>query len=293
MPHERRHVWDRDEVLAVYEDWRRIADAYDPPRLLVGEVFLYRRNGSRSTSRPARLHQAFDFSLMRCAFDAAELGTVVREALSRFPVPTWVLSNHDLVRHATRYGGGGLGVRRALAVTALVLALPGVPYLYQGEELGLEDTDVPPDQRQDPSGGAAAVRTPGRDGCRAPVPWEAAGPGHGFTTGTPWLPFGADAADVAVDRDPPVLRAYRELLGLRRALRGELGREVVDVPAPEGVLALRREGGLVVVLNTLGEDVEVACGPGELLTATAPGARLDGEVVTVPAAATAWVRAAR
>ncbi len=291
VPHERRHVWDRDEVLAVYEDWRRLTDAYAPPRMLVGEVFLYDVARVAQYVGPARLHQAFNFTVMRCRYDAAELAAAVSGALAAFPTPTWVLSNHDLVRHATRYGGGALGVRRGLSVTALLLALPGSPYLYQGEELGLEEAEVPPELRQDPIWARSGRTVAGRDGCRTPLPWAAAAPGFGFTTGVPWLPFGPDAAGKAVDLDPPVLQAYRQLLAQRRAVLPGLGRQVTTLNAPPGVLALQREGGLFVVLNTLGEDAEVRVPAGSLLLSTAAGASLTGGLVTVPSAATVWLRA--
>ena len=273
---DRGHVWDRDETLAVYEDWRRLTDGYDPPRMLVGEVFLFDVARVAQYVGRSRLHQAFNFTVMRCDYDAAELAAAVHAALDAFATPTWVLSNHDLVRHATRYGGGAAGVRRGLSVTALVLALPGSPYLYQGEELGLEETDVPPGLRQDPIWRRSGQTVAGRDGCRTPMPWDSRAAGLGFTAGEPWLPFGPDAAAKAVDREPAVLGAYRRLLALRRELLPRLGRDVREVPAPDGVLALVRAGGLVVVLNTRGEDVQVPVGDGTLLVSTAPGARVAG-----------------
>ena len=182
-------AWDRPEVVGVYEDWRRITDSYDGDRVMVGEVFLLDAARVQRYVAPGRLHTAFDFTVMRQPFEAAALRTTAQTALAAFATPTWVLSNHDLVRHATRYGGGDLGRRRGLAVTALLLALPGSTYLYQGEELGLDETDVPDALRQDPvylrTGGAVG----GRDGCRTPVPWTAEAPGFGFTTGDPWLPM--------------------------------------------------------------------------------------------------------
>jgi alpha-glucosidase len=178
-------------------------------------------------------------------------------------------------------------------VSAFVFALPGSPYLYQGEELGLDETDVPDALRQDPvflrTGGAQA----GRDGCRTPIPWEAAPDGHGFTTGSPWLPFGPEASTHAVDvqvGDPSsVLGAYTRLLKRRRVLLPGLGDELTWLAAPDDVLAVRR-GPLVAVLNTASEPVELDVpGAGVLLEATADGAQLAGSVVTVPAAATVWV----
>ncbi|MCW2607586.1 MAG: hypothetical protein JWO60_2279 [Frankiales bacterium] len=286
-------AWDRPEVVEVYERWRRVTDSYDGDRVMVGEVFLLDPARVARYVEPGRLHQAFNFSVMAQPFDGPRLRAVVEQGLL-FPTPTWVLSNHDLVRHVTRYGGGDLGRRRGLAVTALLLALPGAPYLYAGEELGLEESDVPDDARQDPvflrTGGAIA----GRDGCRTPLPWTAEPPGHGFTTGTPWLPFGTDASARAVDRqegDPgSVLAVYRRLLARRRELRGDLPDEVAWLPSAPDVLALRR-GALVCVLSTASEPVEVAVpGTSELLETTADGVVLADGVLTLPAATTAWLR---
>jgi alpha-glucosidase len=285
----RSHMWDQDEVLGVYEDWRRLTDSYVPERMMVGEVFLLDVERIRRYVGPTRLHQAFNFTVMKTPYDAVALRETVQRGLDGFDPPTWVLSNHDLVRHATRYGGGALGVRRGLSVTALLLALPGSPYLYQGEELGLEEADVPPEQRTDPiwlrSGEV------GRDGCRTPLPWAAEAPGFGFSTGTPWLPYGADSAAKAVDlqRGDPAstLTAYRRLLARRRAVLPGLG-DGVTLSGTDDVLVMAREGGLVAVLNTAAEDVEVPL-EGELLECTAPGASLRRGVLTVPATSTAWV----
>jgi alpha-glucosidase len=292
---DHRHVWDRDEVLEVYREWREVLDAYDGDRMMVGEVFLYDIARVGQYVSDVRLHQAFNFTVFRTPFDAPALRATVETALLHLRPATWVLSNHDLTRHVTRYGGGDLGRRRGLAMTAFLLALPGSPYLYQGEELGLDESDVPDALRQDPvflrTGGAQ----PGRDGCRTPIPWTAAGAGHGFTTGEPWLPFGRDAATHAVDielADPAsVLSAYRRLIALRRSLLPSLDQDLTWLPAPEDVLAVRR-GPLVAVLSTAREPVEVAVeGANELLDATAPGAELSAAaVVTVPPAATVWLR---
>ena len=287
------HVWDRPEVVHVYERWRRLADGYDGDRMLVGEVFLLDAGRVARYVSDTRLHTAFNFTVMATPWGAGPLRRTIATALQHFSTPTWVLSNHDLTRHVTRYGGGPLGRRRGLAVTALLLALPGSPYLYQGEELGLDEATVPPERRQDPvfrrTGGAKA----GRDGCRTPFPWAAHEPGLGFTSGRPWLPFGEDAAALAADvqRDDPdsTLSAYRALLGLRRTLVAEgLPDEVAFLETGPDVLAFRR-GPLVAVLNTANEPVQVEV-TGELLLSTADGAEAADGLVTVPAAATAWLR---
>jgi alpha-glucosidase len=286
------HIWDRDEVLAVYEEWRQVLDSYPGDRMMVGEVFLYDVPRVARYVGDARLHQAFNFTVFKAPWEPAELRRVLETALEHFDPGTWVLSNHDLTRHVTRYGGGDLGRRRGLAVTALLLALPGSPYLYQGEELGLDETEVPDDLRQDPV--FLRGKGAGRDGCRTPVPWTAEPPGHGFTTGDPWLPFGPDARTHAVDlqqRDPQsVLSTYRRLLAVRRQVLPGLPGSVQWLDAPPDVLAVRR-GPLVVVLSTASEPVEVPVeGVRELLAQSADGAVLADGVVTVPAASTVWLR---
>ena len=284
--------WDRPEVVQVYERWREITDSYDGDRTMVGEVFLLDPARVQRYVEPGRLHQAFNFSVMAQPFDGPRLRDVVEKGL-KFETPTWVLSNHDLVRHVTRYGGGDLGRRRGLAVTGLLLALPGTPYLYQGEELGLEETDVPDAQREDPVFVRTGGEVRGRDGCRTPVPWTAEDPGHGFTTGTPWLPFGPEATRLAADRqdgDPAsVLACYRRLLARRRELRGSLPHEVEWLPTADDVVAFRR-GGLWCVLSTAAESVEVEVpGATRVVETTARGVELTDGVVTLPAATTAWL----
>jgi alpha-glucosidase len=287
------HVWDRDEVLAVYEDWRRLLDGYDGERMLVGEVFLFDVPRVARYVSDRRLHQAFNFTVMRAAWDATELRATLELALAHFSPATWVLSNHDLTRHVTRYGGGELGRRRGLALTTLLLALPGSPYLYQGEELGLEEADVPDDRRQDPIFRRTGGAVPGRDGCRTPVPWTADPPGHGFTTGEPWLPFGPDAGQLAADvqsRDPSsTLSSYRRLLATRRAVLSEgLDESVQFLDLDPQVLAFRR-GRLVALLNASDAPVQLAV-PGTVVEATADGVSSDGQRLSVPAASTVWLR---
>ena len=286
------HVWDRDEVLAVYEEWRALLDSYDGDRMMVGEVFLFDVPRIARYVSDRRLHQAFNFTVMATPWGASALRATLDTALQHFSPGTWVLSNHDLVRHVTRYGGGDLGRRRGLAVTALLLALPGSPYLYQGEELGLDEADVPDALRQDPVHLRTGGALPGRDGCRTPLPWAAGEPGLGFTTGEPWLPFGEGVAELAADRqsgDPgSVLETYRRLLHLRRDLLPGLGDEVrLEQPSAD-VLVVRRDG-LTAVLSTADEPVEVPV-TGELVAATAEGAVARDGVVEVPAASTVWLR---
>ncbi|MDO5662913.1 MAG: DUF3459 domain-containing protein, partial [Brachybacterium sp.] len=229
---------------------------------------------------------------------------------------TWVLSNHDVIRHATRYGfppehrfGEGLardehpdtelGLHRARAATLLMLALPGSAYLYQGEELGLpEVADIPDELREDPAHRRGGV--PGRDGCRVPIPWEQNAPAYGFSpSGESWLPqpeaFGPLAVDEQTGVPSSTLEMYRRALHLRREL--DLGRHGDGVTfvddAPAGVLALVHEAVLVAV-NTTEEDVDLAAIPGadgEVLASSvgeASGADLPAGVL--PGEAALWVR---
>jgi alpha-glucosidase len=187
-----------------------------------------------------------------------------------------VLSNHDVMRHASRYGYDGpvaleagvgaddpqpdraLGLRRARAATLVMLALPGSAYLYQGEELGLpEVTDLPDAVRQDPIWERSGHRVRGRDGCRVPLPWEP-GPGFGFTAAAvAWLPqpaYFADYTASAQRHDPSsTLALYRAALALRRRLGLGVDELCWEEGAPDGVLAFRR-GDVRVLANLSAVD---------------------------------------
>ena len=294
-----RNAWDQDDVFEIWEDWRRLIDGYDD-RAFVGEVFLLDMDRVAQYVGEQRLHQAFNFTVAKTPFDAAAFRTTLQRALELFgrddTSPTWVLSNHDLVRHPTRYGGGADGVRRGRAATALLLALPGAPYLYQGEELGLEESDVPPAARQDPAWLRTGLQS--RDGCRVPMPWTAQPPGHGFTTGTPWLPFDEQAACRSVAQqdadDASTLAFYRAALATRRALRPQLADTVEWDAAPDDCVALTRrcgDGRLVVVANFGATEAQVPAPAGARVElASWPGAALDGTTLTLPAACTVWLR---
>jgi alpha-glucosidase len=290
------YVWDQPETLKVYERWREITDEYGD-RSMVGEVFLKDLNRVARYVGATRLHQAFNFLVMSKPFEAAKLQPVLAQALEVFgESPTWVLSNHDLIRHTTRYGGGATGQRRARAMTATLLGLPGSPYLYQGEELGLEQSYVPPELRQDPMWFNSGKTVEGRDGCRTPMPWTTE-PGHGFTSGDPWLPFGQDATSRSVEaqqRDEgSMLAFYRTLIGLRRDLREELGREVTWLEAEPQVLGYTRpwgQGAFGCLLNTGPELQTHVPRRAEILLASAPGARVEDGVLTLPAESAVWLR---
>jgi alpha-glucosidase len=257
---------------------RRLLDAEPGDRVVVGETYvLSARQMASYLGDGDELHLAFNFEALHCPWDAARWRAQVELAAELLdPVgawPTWVLSNHDVPRHRTRFGTEA----RARAAAVLLLTLRGTPFLYMGEELGLADAVVPPDAAVDPGG---------RDGCRAPIPWTA-GDGHGWPA-QPWLPWTPDAArlSVAAQRGDPgsMLEHYRRLLRLRRSTpalhRGDL--ELLD--APEGVLRYRRRHGaqaVEVAVNFTDEVVGDAVSPGRWLGGTA---RPDGDAPHGPLA---------
>ncbi|GFH34974.1 glycoside hydrolase family 13 protein [Streptomyces pacificus] len=300
--------FDQDGVHEIYRSWRRILDEYEGERILVAEAWTPTVERTALYVRPDEMHQAFNFQYLAADWDAKELREVIDGSLAAMrPVgapTTWVLSNHDVTRHATRFGNPpGLGtqqrepgdreqgLRRARAATLLMLALPGSAYLYQGEELGLPDvTDLPDEVRQDPSFFRAEGQDGFRDGCRVPIPWTRSGPSYGFGSGGSWLPQPAEWAGLSVEAQAGVpgstLELYRTALAARREHPGLGAGDVVTwLDAPDGVLALAREK-FVCTTNTTGAPVRIPA-PGALLLASAPvGA--DGGFAVLPADATAW-----
>jgi alpha-glucosidase len=297
-PAEAGHpMWDRDEVHEVYRNWRRVTDSYPGDRVFVGEVWVQTPAQLARYLRPDELHTAFNFTYLLAPWEAKALHAAIDEsidALSAVGAPaTWVLSNHDVVRHVTRYGGGALGTRRARAASLLTLALPGGAYVYQGEELGLAEVeDLPPEVRQDPAFARTAGEDGLRDGCRVPIPWSGDAPPFGFGPGEgqPWLPQPAGWADLTVERqeaDPAsMLSLYRAALALRRD-RPELGDgTMMWIDTAGELLAFRRDPGFVCVVNVGDEPAAApdAVRDGALLLSSGP-LEPDGRL---PGATSAW-----
>ncbi|MER5303425.1 glycoside hydrolase family 13 protein [Streptomyces lasiicapitis] len=308
--------FDQDGVHEIYREWRVLLDSYEGERIAVAEAWTPTVERSALYLRPDELHQAFNFTYLMTGWDAAALRAVIDrslDAMNTVSAPaTWVLSNHDVVRHATRLAAGdaALGLRRARAATLLMLALPGSAYLYQGEELGLpEVTDLPDEVRQDPaffrgSDQEGSGQEGTRDGCRVPLPWSGTRPPFGFgpaEDGPSWLPqpdAWRDLTVAAQEGDPAsTLELYRAALELRRAHPAlGAGREVEWLPAPEGVLVFRRtaEGrALVVTVNLTGRPVTVPAPGTPLLCSVnsgAPAADLGGpgSDAVLPPDSTVW-----
>jgi alpha-glucosidase len=197
-----------------------------------------------------------------------------------------VLSNHDVVRHPTRYGGGPVGLARARAATLAMLALPGSAYLYQGEELGLHEVgDLPEEVLQDPTFRRSGGAEKGRDGCRVPLPWTVDGPSFGFGEGGAHLPqpawFGRCSVQAEEEDDASTLQMYREALALRRKLQTAEEMERVET-GTTSVLHFVRPGGWQSVTN-FGE-VPVHLPRGEVVIASGPLS--DG---MLPPDTTAWL----
>jgi alpha-glucosidase len=308
--------WDRDEVHEIYAEWRKVFNEYNPPRTAVAEAWVHADRRARYAS-PDGLGQAFNFDLLQADFDAAQFRDIITknlgEAAASGASSTWVFSNHDVVRHATRYGlpaGGGrdglgqdgkqwlldggsasdvdaeLGLRRARAASLLMFALPGSAYLYQGEELGLQEVgDIAAGQRQDP----AFFRNPGvdvgRDGCRVPLPWTSEGSSFGFGEGQAHLPqpewFPGYAVEAQENVPGSTLELYRKALELRSELRAAEDLEWIP-SSNESVLHFVRPNGWQSVTNFGTEPVELP--EGTVVVSSAPL-----EAGKLPANTTAWI----
>ena len=282
-------MWDQPEVHEVYRSWNRILDEAGPDRMAVAEAWTQSPESMAAVVRPDELDQAFNFAWLLADWSAEVFAEVITSTLAAVePVgasPTWVLSNHDVVRHVTRYGGGKQGLARARAATLTMLALPGSSYLYQGEELGLEQVDVAPEDRQDPS----YLRTGevGRDGCRVPIPWGGDAAPYDFGPGSaqPWIPQPADWAGLSVAAqatdDDSTLAFYRRALAVRREFAWTAGEQVEMLDLGADVLAFRR-GPLTVLLNCGTQPAKLPAG--EVLIASGP---VDG---SLPADTAVWLR---
>jgi alpha-glucosidase len=294
--------WDQDEVHDVYRSWRRLVDEYDGERMFVAEAWVHTPERLAMYVRPDELHTAFNFNFLLSPWDAPALRTTIDQSISSLAAvgapPTWVLSNHDVVRHVTRYGGGELGIRRARAALLLMLALPGGVYLYQGEELGLpEVVDLPESVLQDPTFFRTKGAERGRDGCRVPLPWWGDRPSFGFgPTERSWLPQPPTWADLTRRHQEydshSMLALYRQALGVRRQLDA-LGNDELRWISPQQdtdqVLAFHRGPTFACVVN-IGDEPAT---PPTAVLALAPVLTSGplGDDGALPGASAAWFSA--
>jgi alpha-glucosidase len=306
----RAPYWGQDGVHEIYRDWHLLVAEYAGDRALCAEAWLPTADETALWVRSDEMHQAFNFPYLQTEWNAAALHRVIAESLRAFSAvgapSTWVLSNHDVVRHASRlaltvenpqgYGIGPdspgkpdaeVGLRRARAATTVMLALPGSAYIYQGEELGLPEViDIPGDARQDPTWFRTNGERYGRDGCRVPIPWKSDAPAYGFNeTGASWLPQPAEwarfARDTQVSDPASTLSLYRSLLAARRTQGLAAGSlEWID-GLGDGVLAFRNEN--VTVVANLGAAA-IPLPDGVVLVESGP---LDGDRLPVDTAV--WI----
>jgi alpha-glucosidase len=284
--------FDQDGVHDIYRTWRPIIEEYEGDRIFVAEAWTDSAERRALYLRPDELHQAFNFDLVLAPFKAAEFRKAIDAEIANnagVGAPcTWVLSNHDVQRHVTRYGGGEIGLARAKAATQLLLSLPGVVYVYQGEELGLNEVlDLPAEVREDPTFFRTNGEQIGRDGCRVPLPWTREGDSLGFGAGGSWLPQPADWAERSVEAEDgaegSTLEFYRAAINLRKGLRGQVtGLTWLGDPGDDAFAF--DNGALVCVVNFSDEPVPVAGYGTEVLLASTPL-----ENGTLPAGSTVWV----
>ena len=312
-------MWDQEGVHEVYRAWRKILDGYgEPDRILCAEAWVRPQERAVRYVRPDEMHQTFNFDFLQSQWRAADLRAVIDTSLAAADSvgapSTWVLSNHDTVRHASRLGlpvgerrpngisaddpqpDRELGLRRARAASTLMLALPGSAYVYQGEELGLPDsTDMPAEFRQDPTFIRTQGKEIGRDGCRVPIPWVKDAPSFGFgPSDATWLPqpavYGEYAVDQQVGVEGSTLELYRDLLRVRR--ERELGTGGLAELAGYGddVVALVNtgQGQSTLVLANLGTE-PVALPEGSTVLVASGPLTDDG---LVPLDTTVWATTA-
>jgi alpha-glucosidase len=308
-------LFDRDEVHEIYREWRSLFNQYDPPRVAVAEAWVHPHRRPAYASIDG-LGQAFNFDLLTSQWDSGAFRNVIDDNLAfaeqTGSSTTWVMSNHDVIRHATRLvipsGKEGVtfdtenhwyvnhrldgdldlakGLARAKAATLLMLALPGSSYLYQGEELGLPDvTDIPSEQMQDPQWFRGEGKFKSRDGCRVPLPWSASGPSFGFGPGGSHLPqpswYSRFAVEVQDGTPGSTLELYRSALTLRRKLIS--GEKLSWLLSPAGTLWFEREGGWSSITNFTDQEIELPSG--EVLIASE-----DISAGKLPANSTVWLK---
>jgi alpha-glucosidase len=284
--------WDNDGVHEYLRGFRAVLDSYPGDRMAVGEIWVKDDERLARYVRPDELNLTFNFSLLETEWGADAFADTIRSCLREMAdvgAPcTWVLSNHDVDRHVTRYGGGDRGRARARAATLVQLSLPGAVYLYNGEELGLANVELPDWALQDPTWERSGHADRGRDGERVPLPWGGDEPPFDFGTGpSSWLPMPPEwrSLTVAAESADPgsTLAFYQHALALRQQTAALHSATLQWLVMPPGSLAYSRGAGFTAVLNT--GDSPVALPAGEVILTSGPLAEGGG----LPTDTAAWI----
>ncbi len=283
--------FNHDSVHAIHREIRTVLNDY-PHAVSVGEVWVYDNEQFAKYLRPDELHLGFNFRLVRAKYGAAAIRDAIDNSLAAAAIegatPTWTLANHDVDREVTRYGGGEVGLARARAMALVILALPGTVFVYNGQELGLPNVELPDEVLQDPVWERSGRTERGRDGCRVPMPWDGDAPPFGFSpSADTWLPIPPEWAELTVERqlaDPAsTLSFFRQALRLHRERPEFAGVTIEWLDAPAGALAFRVvDGGLICVLNAGAATLPMP--EGELLLSSGP--LVDGQL---PPDTAAWL----
>jgi alpha-glucosidase len=282
--------FNHEGVHDIHRHIRTVLNDY-PDAVAIGEVWVYDNEQFSRYLRPDELHLGFNFRLVRAEFDAADIRGAIENSLAAAALegatPTWTLANHDVDREVTRYGGGRVGLARARAMALVMLALPGAVFIYNGQELGLANVDLPDEALRDPVWVRSGHTRRGRDASRVPIPWEGDTPPFGFSANPDtWLPIPPQWAALTVQNqlDAPgsMLSFFRRALRLRRGRIEFDGMEIEWLDSSAGGLVFRSSGGLVCALNAGRHAMTLP--EGELLLAS--GALADGEL---PPNAAAWL----
>lgn len=282
--------FNNDGVHEIHRQIRRVFNDY-PDAVAIGEVWVYDNEQFSRYVRHDELHLGFNFRLLRAKYDAADIRGAIENSMAAAAmvdaVPTWTLANHDVDREPTRYGDGPIGLARARAMALAMLALPGAVFIYNGEELGLPNVELPDEALRDPVWERSGHTRRGRDASRVPVPWDGDAPPFGFSdSADTWLPLPPEWAALTVEKqlDDPAstLSFFRRAIELRRS-RPEFGGTTLEwLDSPADGLVFRVSGGLVCALNAGRRAMDLP--DGEVLFAS--GALLDGKL---PPNTAAWL----
>lgn len=233
--------FNNDGVHDIHRQIRRVFNDY-PDAVAIGEVWVYDNEQFARYVRPDELHLGFNFRLLRAKFDADDIRGAIANSMEAAELvdatPTWTLANHDVDREPTRYGDGAVGLARARAMMMAMLALPGAVFVYNGEELGLPNVELPDEALRDPVWERSGRTRRGRDAARVPVPWQGDGPPFGFSDNPDtWLPLPADWAALTVEKqinDPAsMLSFYRTAIELRRDRSEFDGKSIEWLDSPQ------------------------------------------------------------